>query len=60
MLNSGIPYLSQTNDLKYVYDVLLPQATDLEATTIFTRQIESSLASRYVSLPTPLKYKKKV
>ena len=57
MLNSGIPYLSQTNDLKYVYDVLLPQATDLEATTIFTRQIESSLASRYVSLPTPLKYK---
>ena len=48
MLNSGIPYLRQTNDLKYVYDVLLPQATDLEATTIFTRQIESSLASRYV------------
>ncbi|XP_028391713.1 phosphatidylinositol 4-phosphate 3-kinase C2 domain-containing subunit beta-like [Dendronephthya gigantea] len=50
MLNSGIPYLSQTNDLKYVYNVLLPQATDLEATTIFTRQIESSLASRFTQV----------
>ena len=47
MLNSGIPYLSQTNDLKYVYDVLLPRATDDEATTMFTRQISSSLSSRF-------------
>ena len=50
MLNSGIPYLSETSDLKYVYDVLLPQATDSEATAIFTRQIESSLASRFTQV----------
>ncbi|PIK56433.1 hypothetical protein BSL78_06677 [Apostichopus japonicus] len=46
MLNTGISQLSTTEDLKYVLDALRPEATDAEATTMFTRFIEASLGSR--------------
>lgn len=45
MLSCGIPELSDLEDLKYVYDALRPQDTDADATTYFTRLIESSLGS---------------
>ena len=37
MMNCNIPELSNKNDLKYVYDTLKPNASDTEATTMFTR-----------------------
>ncbi|KFU85678.1 Phosphatidylinositol 4-phosphate 3-kinase C2 domain-containing subunit beta, partial [Chaetura pelagica] len=45
MLSCGIPELSDLEDLKYVYDALRPQDSDADATTYFTRLIESSLGS---------------
>ncbi|PNJ00557.1 PIK3C2B isoform 3 [Pan troglodytes] len=45
MLSCGIPELSDLEDLKYVYDALRPQDTEANATTYFTRLIESSLGS---------------
>uniref|UniRef100_A0A5F9CN78 Phosphatidylinositol-4-phosphate 3-kinase catalytic subunit type 2 beta n=1 Tax=Oryctolagus cuniculus TaxID=9986 RepID=A0A5F9CN78_RABIT len=45
MLSCGIPELSDLEDLKYVYDALRPQDTEANATTFFTRLIESSLGS---------------
>ncbi|XP_055000246.1 phosphatidylinositol 4-phosphate 3-kinase C2 domain-containing subunit beta [Sorex araneus] len=45
MLSCGIPELSDLDDLKYVYDALRPQDTEANATTYFTRLIESSLGS---------------
>ncbi|XP_078715059.1 phosphatidylinositol 4-phosphate 3-kinase C2 domain-containing subunit alpha-like isoform X2 [Lampetra fluviatilis] len=45
MMSSGIPELADVQDLKYVYEALMPQATDTEATAQFTRLIESSLGS---------------
>ncbi|CAB1331644.1 unnamed protein product [Coregonus sp. 'balchen'] len=45
MTLSGLPELTGTQDLKYVYDALQPQTTDAEATIFFTRLIESSLGS---------------
>uniref|UniRef100_A0A8C6VE41 Phosphatidylinositol-4-phosphate 3-kinase catalytic subunit type 2 beta n=1 Tax=Naja naja TaxID=35670 RepID=A0A8C6VE41_NAJNA len=45
MLSCGIPELSDLEDLKYVYDALRPQDTEADATTYFTRLIESSLGS---------------
>ncbi|KAM6973515.1 phosphatidylinositol 4-phosphate 3-kinase C2 domain-containing subunit alpha [Aplochiton taeniatus] len=45
MTLSGLPELTGSQDLKYVYDALQPQTTDAEATIFFTRLIESSLGS---------------
>uniref|UniRef100_A0A673M592 Phosphatidylinositol 4-phosphate 3-kinase C2 domain-containing subunit alpha n=1 Tax=Sinocyclocheilus rhinocerous TaxID=307959 RepID=A0A673M592_9TELE len=45
MTQSGLPELTEVQDLKYVYDALQPQTTDAEATIFFTRLIESSLGS---------------
>ncbi|XP_058244023.1 phosphatidylinositol 4-phosphate 3-kinase C2 domain-containing subunit alpha isoform X2 [Hemibagrus wyckioides] len=45
MTQSGLPELTGTQDLKYVYDALQPQSTNTEATIFFTRLIESSLGS---------------
>lgn len=45
MLSCGIPELSNLEDLKYVYDALRPQDSEADATTYFTRLIESSLGS---------------
>ncbi|XP_062861386.1 phosphatidylinositol 4-phosphate 3-kinase C2 domain-containing subunit alpha [Trichomycterus rosablanca] len=45
MTHSGLPELTGFQDLKYVYDALQPQCTDVEATIFFTRLIESSLGS---------------
>uniref|UniRef100_A0A674ISL5 Uncharacterized protein n=1 Tax=Terrapene triunguis TaxID=2587831 RepID=A0A674ISL5_9SAUR len=45
MLSCGIPELSDLEDLKYVYDALRPQDSEADATTYFTRLIESSLGS---------------
>lgn len=45
MLSSGIPELSDVDDLKYVYDALRPHESEADATTHFTRLIESSLGS---------------
>uniref|UniRef100_A0A8C4ZB75 Phosphatidylinositol-4-phosphate 3-kinase, catalytic subunit type 2 alpha n=1 Tax=Gadus morhua TaxID=8049 RepID=A0A8C4ZB75_GADMO len=45
MTSSGLPELSGSQDLKYVFDALQPHTTDAEATIFFTRLIESSLGS---------------
>lgn len=45
MTSSGLPELSGSQDLKYVFDALQPHNTDAEATILFTRLIESSLGS---------------
>ncbi|XP_051916488.1 phosphatidylinositol 4-phosphate 3-kinase C2 domain-containing subunit alpha [Hippocampus zosterae] len=45
MTSSGLPELTSSQDLKYVYDALQPHNTDAEATIFFTRLIESSLGS---------------
>ena len=38
MINSGMPKLSY-GDIQYVRDALLPEATDIEATSAFTRSV---------------------
>uniref|UniRef100_M4AD82 Phosphatidylinositol 4-phosphate 3-kinase C2 domain-containing subunit alpha n=1 Tax=Xiphophorus maculatus TaxID=8083 RepID=M4AD82_XIPMA len=45
MMSSGLPVLTGSQDLKYVFDALQPHNTDAEATIFFTRLIESSLGS---------------
>uniref|UniRef100_H3C2W5 Phosphatidylinositol 4-phosphate 3-kinase C2 domain-containing subunit alpha n=1 Tax=Tetraodon nigroviridis TaxID=99883 RepID=H3C2W5_TETNG len=45
MTSSGLPELSGSQDLKYVFDALQPHSTDADATVFFTRLIESSLGS---------------
>uniref|UniRef100_A0A7N8WJN4 Phosphatidylinositol 4-phosphate 3-kinase C2 domain-containing subunit alpha n=1 Tax=Mastacembelus armatus TaxID=205130 RepID=A0A7N8WJN4_9TELE len=45
MTSSGLPELTGSQDLKYVFDALQPHNTDAEATIFFTRLIETSLGS---------------
>lgn len=37
MTSSGLPELSGSQDLKYVFDALQPHSTDADATIFFTR-----------------------
>ncbi|XP_071954841.1 phosphatidylinositol 4-phosphate 3-kinase C2 domain-containing subunit beta-like [Antedon mediterranea] len=46
MLNSGIAQLCRVEDLQYVHNALKPEASDAEATGMFTRLIEASLGSK--------------
>ncbi|XP_066919468.1 phosphatidylinositol 4-phosphate 3-kinase C2 domain-containing subunit alpha-like [Clytia hemisphaerica] len=50
MVYSGIPYLSEKEDLLFVRKNLQLDLTDEEATMYFTRLIESSLSSRSTQL----------
>eukprot|EP00117_Sycon_ciliatum_P042199 scpid14506/ scgid4649/ Phosphatidylinositol 4-phosphate 3-kinase C2 domain-containing subunit alpha; Phosphoinositide 3-kinase-C2-alpha len=43
MRTSGMEELAQPDDVQYVIDALMPELTDIEATTAFTRMIEESL-----------------
>ncbi|XP_075753861.1 phosphatidylinositol 3-kinase C2 domain-containing subunit gamma isoform X2 [Pelodiscus sinensis] len=43
MLHAGLPELNSIQDLKYVYDNLRPQDSELQATSHFTRKIKESL-----------------
>ncbi|XP_062513232.1 phosphatidylinositol 4-phosphate 3-kinase C2 domain-containing subunit alpha-like isoform X2 [Corticium candelabrum] len=45
MLSSGIPGLSQIEDVSYIHEALLPNVSDTEATQSFTQFIEESLGS---------------
>ena len=50
MVSSGIPYLSNEEDLEYVRHALQLQLSDAEATVFFTRLLESSLSSKATQL----------